>query len=58
MNCKDGKPVIETDYDPALLNWNEAIERALAERGLKHGEATVICIPVTAKARMRVYGSA
>jgi hypothetical protein len=40
-----GRPVLEVFYDPGLLNWNEAINVALAEHGFRPGQITVIATP-------------
>ena len=39
------RPVLEVFYDPGLLNWNEAIEAALAVHGFKPGQVKVIALP-------------
>ena len=37
---------VEVHYDPALRNWEAAIEEELKRRGLQHGQVTVICKPL------------
>jgi len=37
---------VEVFYDPALRNWDAAIEAELKRRKLRHSQATVICRPL------------
>jgi hypothetical protein len=42
---ENGHSWLECYYDPAKLNWNEAIAAALASAGIRPGQLRVICRP-------------
>ena len=50
------KTTIEAYYDPAKNDWDESIDRVLREKGLKHGDVTVICMPESMK-KIETQGS-
>jgi len=41
------KPTLKVYYDPALLDWDEAIQRALANYPRDRTTVLVICLPET-----------
>lgn len=43
------RPVIEVQYDPKRLDWDEAIQAAYALHGLRPGQVAVIAWPVGIK---------
>lgn len=47
------RQVLEVTYNPRLMDWDEAIERALKEHGLQRGKATIIAIPEGGQMRLR-----
>lgn len=43
---KNGRMVLTVAYDPALKNWNDRIEKAIADAGLQdENRLTVIAMP-------------
>lgn len=40
-----GRQVIEVEYDPVLLDWNEAIQASYALHGFRPGQVMVIATP-------------
>jgi hypothetical protein len=42
-NC--GRPMLEVEYDPELLNWDEAIQAAYVLHGTRPGQVRVIAAP-------------
>ena len=42
----DYNGVIEAYYSPVRLNWEDAIDQALQDKGLESGQATIIVFPL------------
>jgi len=45
LRSECGRTILEVQYDPQLLNWDEAIQAAFAVHGLRHGQVMVIASP-------------
>ena len=47
LTTEDGHPVLSVTYDPAWLDWSEAIHAAIAACGVDPRQVTVSARPVS-----------